>query len=109
MHEHDSAPNACSGVRRCSDRWGALHSMTTWCASRCLARSTNTFVGCGGFLGSKPRRVTVRACKPPGFHILAHDVTSAYVGRFYTRLLTLYTERRTEFAAMRGLARYQEG
>jgi SAM-dependent methyltransferase len=49
------------------------------------------------------------ALQAAGFHILAHDVTSAYVGRFYTRLLTLYTERQTEFAAMRGLARYQEG
>jgi len=44
-----------------------------------------------------------------GFRILAHDVTSVYTVRFYTRLLTLYTERRTEFEAMRGPARYQEG
>jgi hypothetical protein len=44
-----------------------------------------------------------------GFRILAHDVTSVYAVRFYTRLLTLYTERRMEFEAMRGPARYQEG
>src|SRR4029453_10308273 len=44
-----------------------------------------------------------------GFRILAHDVTAVYTARFYTRLLTLYTERRTEFEATRGPARYQEG
>lgn len=44
-----------------------------------------------------------------GFRILAHDVTSVYAERFYTRLLTLYTERRMEFEAMRGPARYQVG
>ena len=51
----------------------------------------------------------MRRCRPGGFRILSHDVTSAYAVRFYTRLLTLYTERRTEFEAMRGPARYQEG
>jgi cyclopropane fatty-acyl-phospholipid synthase-like methyltransferase len=49
------------------------------------------------------------ALQGAGFRILAHDVTSAYAVRFYSRLLTLYTERRTEFEAMRGPARYQEG
>lgn len=49
------------------------------------------------------------ALQAAGFRILAHDVTSAYAVRFYTRLLTLYTERRTEFEAIRGPARYQEG
>jgi sarcosine/dimethylglycine N-methyltransferase len=49
------------------------------------------------------------ALQAAGFRILAHDVTSAYAVRFYTRLLTLYTERRTEFVAVRGPARYQEG
>src|SRR6266581_5422243 len=49
------------------------------------------------------------ALQAAGFRVLAHDVTSAYAVRFYTRLLTLYTERRTEFEAMRGPARYQEG
>jgi cyclopropane fatty-acyl-phospholipid synthase-like methyltransferase len=49
------------------------------------------------------------ALQAAGFRILAHDVTSAYVARFYTRLLALYTERRAEFEAMRGPARYQEG
>jgi SAM-dependent methyltransferase len=49
------------------------------------------------------------ALQAAGFHILAYDVTSAYAVRFYTRLLTLYTERRTEFEAVRGPARYQEG
>jgi hypothetical protein len=44
-----------------------------------------------------------------GFRILAHDVTSVYAVRFYTRLLTLYTGRRTKFAAIRCPARYQEG
>jgi hypothetical protein len=44
-----------------------------------------------------------------GFRILAHDIISAYTVRFHTRLLTLYTERRTAFEAMRGPARYQEG
>jgi sarcosine/dimethylglycine N-methyltransferase len=49
------------------------------------------------------------ALQGAGFRILAADVTSAYAIRFYTRLLTLYTERRTEFEASRGPARYQEG
>lgn len=49
------------------------------------------------------------ALQAAGFRVLSHDVTSAYAVRFYTRLLTLYTERRTEFEAMRGPARYQEG
>jgi SAM-dependent methyltransferase len=49
------------------------------------------------------------ALQGAGFRILAHDVTSVYAVRFYTRLLTLYTERRTEFEAMRGPVRYQEG
>jgi hypothetical protein len=49
------------------------------------------------------------ALQSAGFRILAYDVTAVYTARFYTRLLTLYTERRTEFEAMRGPARYQEG
>jgi hypothetical protein len=49
------------------------------------------------------------ALQASGFRILVHDVTSGYAVRFYTCLLTLYSERRMEFAAMRGPARYQEG
>ena len=49
------------------------------------------------------------ALQASGFRILVHDITSGYAVRFYTRLLTLYSERRMEFEAMRGPARYQEG
>jgi SAM-dependent methyltransferase len=61
-----SVPGSCPSVRRCSDHWGVSRSMITWCASRCLPRRTSTFAGCGGFLGSKPRRVTGRRCRPAG-------------------------------------------
>ena len=43
------------------------------------------------------------------FRLLHQEETSAYAVRFYRRLLEQYVERRTEFAAARGLVRYQEG
>lgn len=61
------------------------------------------------FPGLETPRSYQEALQAAGFRILTHNVTTAYTVRFYTRLLTIYTERQAEFAAIRGLARYQEG
>ncbi len=49
------------------------------------------------------------AVQAAGLHLCVQDVTSAAAVRFYTRFLTQYRERRAEFEAVRGFARYQEG
>jgi hypothetical protein len=103
-HDWHRAPGS-GALSTYKGRW---RSMIMSCVSQSLPRRTSTFVSCGGFRGSRLRRVTGRRCRAPGSASWS-DVTSAYAGRFYTRLLTLYTERRTEFEASRGPARYQEG
>jgi cyclopropane fatty-acyl-phospholipid synthase-like methyltransferase len=51
----------------------------------------------------------VAGVQAAGLHLCAQDVTSAAAVQFYTWFLTQYRERRAEFEAVRGLARYQEG
>jgi sarcosine/dimethylglycine N-methyltransferase len=51
----------------------------------------------------------VEALQAVGFRLLYHHETSVYALRFYSRLLAQYVARRTEFEAVRGPARYQEG
>jgi sarcosine/dimethylglycine N-methyltransferase len=51
----------------------------------------------------------LEALQAAGLRLLYHTDTSTYAVRFYTRLLTMYLERRAEFEAMRGPERYQEG
>lgn len=50
-----------------------------------------------------------RAVRAARLRVLYHTDTSVYTVRFYTRLLAIYLERRTEFEALRGPERYQEG
>jgi SAM-dependent methyltransferase len=73
------------------------------------AEAYQRFCALWRFPGLETPQSYAAALHAAGFHLLVHDVTSEYVVRFYTRLLTVYTERRTEFEAVRGLARYQEG
>jgi hypothetical protein len=49
------------------------------------------------------------AVQASGLRLLYHADTSTYTVRFYTRVLTVYLERRAEFEALRGSERYQEG
>jgi cyclopropane fatty-acyl-phospholipid synthase-like methyltransferase len=51
----------------------------------------------------------VEAVQAAGLRLSVQNVTSAFAVRFYTQLLTQYRERRVEFEAARGPARYQEG
>jgi SAM-dependent methyltransferase len=51
----------------------------------------------------------LEALRAAGLRLLYHADTSTYAVRFYTRLLAVYLERRTEFEAVRGPERYQEG
>jgi cyclopropane fatty-acyl-phospholipid synthase-like methyltransferase len=51
----------------------------------------------------------LEALRTAGFRLLWHDETSTYAQRFYSRLLEQYVAHRTEFEAVRGAARYQEG
>jgi hypothetical protein len=44
-----------------------------------------------------------------GLRLRYHAETSTYAVRFYTCLLAVYLERRTEFEELRGPERYQEG
>jgi sarcosine/dimethylglycine N-methyltransferase len=51
----------------------------------------------------------LEAVRAAGLRLRYHADTSIYAARFYTRLLAVYLERRTEFEAIRGPERYQEG
>jgi hypothetical protein len=61
------------------------------------------------FPGLETPQSYVEALQAAGFRLLYHAATSAYAVRFYSRLLEQYVERRAEFEAARGPARYQEG
>jgi sarcosine/dimethylglycine N-methyltransferase len=61
------------------------------------------------FPGLETPQSYVKALRATGFRLLHQEETSAYAVRFYRRLLAQYVERRAEFTAARGLARYQEG
>jgi hypothetical protein len=61
------------------------------------------------FPGLETPQSYVEALQAAGFRLCSQVDTSAYVQRFYTRLLDLYLERRAEFEATRGPERYQEG
>jgi hypothetical protein len=51
----------------------------------------------------------LRTVRAAGLRLLYHVDTSVYAVRFDTRLLAIYRERRTEFEALQGPERYQEG
>jgi SAM-dependent methyltransferase len=51
----------------------------------------------------------LQALAAAGLDLLWHEETSAYVTRFYTRVLEGYRAERTRFEAARGPERYQQG
>jgi cyclopropane fatty-acyl-phospholipid synthase-like methyltransferase len=61
------------------------------------------------FAGLETPESYLEAVRAAGFHVLYHEETSALAGRFYSRLLDVYVERRAAFEAARGPERYQQG
>ena len=54
-------------------------------------------------------RSYAEALEAAGLSLTVRDVSSAYAGRFYTRLVEGFTAQREEFEAIRGTERYLEG
>ena len=54
-------------------------------------------------------RSYAEALEAAGMRLTVRDVSSAYAGRFYTRLVEGFTAQREEFEAIRGTERYLEG
>src|SRR5437762_7657159 len=61
------------------------------------------------FAGLETPRSYLEAVRAAGLRPRSCEETSAYTGRFYTRFLEGYQERRTELEAGRGPAPYREG
>jgi len=61
------------------------------------------------FAGLESPQSYVKALEVAGLRPLYQEETSAYVSRFYSRLLEAYVEHRAEFEAARGPDRYREG
>jgi len=61
------------------------------------------------FAGLETPQSYIDALEAAGFELLFREDTSAYVVRFYTRVLEGYRSERARFEAARGHERYQEG
>jgi hypothetical protein len=58
------------------------------------------------FAGLETPASYLDAVQAAGFRVLYHEDTSAHAVRFYSRLVEVYQEHRTEFESARGSERY---